>query len=352
MSHIIRKKVKNTIYVYEEISYRNENGKVKHKQRILGKLDADGNVIPSKKSGSAEVVSLESLKASLSALDDSLNSQNSQNVNATNDATVFGNNNYNGNDEIITASTNVNNSNNANNNVTTMPMPDMPDMYARHAIPATATNNPPIAVAPATTVPDSVNNASDVPNIPVTSDELAMSVAMSTAKTDPMADNISDNISYDAFAETHAEASIAAEASTPPRYSNVYEDYEIVDDNDVIINDISKISPEAENSLVSAIPAISTKSTNTNVPDTQDAGGLVAVVDVTQASTEEKLPQLPQVTSQKAEQFKFNMSKIENVAFTPSKNVSVYEATSINDVKVNVSRGKSAQEKGRDFTLH
>ena len=49
MSHIIKKKVKNTIYIYEEISYRDENGKVKHKQNILDKLDANGDLIPSKK---------------------------------------------------------------------------------------------------------------------------------------------------------------------------------------------------------------------------------------------------------------------------------------------------------------
>ena len=118
MSHIINKKVGNAIYVYKQICYR-ENGRVKTKQKILGKLDANGNVIPSKKSASAEIVSLESLKASLSSLDSlnaqhSLNSQNShQNVNAANDATVdatvLENNNYNNNDSntIITASTNV-----------------------------------------------------------------------------------------------------------------------------------------------------------------------------------------------------------------------------------------------------
>ena len=104
MSHIINRKVGNTIYVYEQICYR-ENGRVRTKQKILGKLDADGNVIPSKKSASVKI-SLESLKASLlkaslNSLDDSPNSQNSQNVNATNDVTVFENNS----DMIITAST-------------------------------------------------------------------------------------------------------------------------------------------------------------------------------------------------------------------------------------------------------
>ncbi len=59
---IVNKKVGNTIYVCQ-VTYYSENGKQKYKWKTLGKLDADGNVIPSKKRASAEAVSLESLKS-------------------------------------------------------------------------------------------------------------------------------------------------------------------------------------------------------------------------------------------------------------------------------------------------
>jgi len=39
MSAIITCKVGNNIYLYESESYRDENGKVKNKRRIVGKLD-------------------------------------------------------------------------------------------------------------------------------------------------------------------------------------------------------------------------------------------------------------------------------------------------------------------------
>ena len=48
MAYIIRKKINNAIYVIERTSYR-ENGKVKTKDKMLGKLDENGNFIPSKK---------------------------------------------------------------------------------------------------------------------------------------------------------------------------------------------------------------------------------------------------------------------------------------------------------------
>ena len=45
---IIRKKIKNSIYVYDVKSYR-EDGKVKTKWNILGKLDGNGTLISSRK---------------------------------------------------------------------------------------------------------------------------------------------------------------------------------------------------------------------------------------------------------------------------------------------------------------
>ena len=90
MSFIKKRLVNNIVYVYEITSYREKTtGKVKKKWKILGKLDADGNVIPSKKRASAEAVSIES----------SLNSQNSPNVN--NNVNDIENNN----DTIVTAVT-------------------------------------------------------------------------------------------------------------------------------------------------------------------------------------------------------------------------------------------------------
>ncbi|MBQ6919801.1 MAG: hypothetical protein IJQ74_05675, partial [Synergistaceae bacterium] len=94
---IVNKKVGNTIYVCQ-VTYYSENGKQKYKWKTLGKLEADGNVIPSKKRASAEAVSLESLKASLNSLD-TLNSQNSQNVNNNVNDTE------NNNDTVVTAVT-------------------------------------------------------------------------------------------------------------------------------------------------------------------------------------------------------------------------------------------------------
>ena len=46
---IIKKKIGNTIYVYEAMYETIENGKRRYKWKTLGKLDADGNLIPSKK---------------------------------------------------------------------------------------------------------------------------------------------------------------------------------------------------------------------------------------------------------------------------------------------------------------
>ena len=324
----IKKRRGNTTYIYEAEYESIENGKQKYRWKLIGKLDADGNVIPSKKKrASAETISAAFLN----------NSQNFlTSTNAGSLGTIGESNN--GNDAIITASTNVNNS---NNSVTTTTMPET------SAMSSTATNNH-IAATAATTVTDSVNNASDAPNIPVTSVMLNESAipTMSTAKTTPVADEISFDASpYNTFAETPVEAPITAEISTP----HLYDDYEIVDDNDVIINDTSKISPETE---VQAISVSYTNSANPNTLDIkdavrqgQDAGRLVAIIDVNQGSTEENLSQLPQVISQKADQFKVNMSKVENIAFTPSKNEVVYEATDINTVKVNVSRGKSPKKR-------
>ncbi|MBQ7267554.1 MAG: hypothetical protein IJR11_04205, partial [Synergistaceae bacterium] len=96
---IVKQSKRGVVYVYD-VTYYSENGKQKYKWKTLGKLDADGNVIPSKKRASAEAVSLESLKASLNSLD-TLNSQNSQNVNNNVNDTE------NNNDTVVTAVTAV-----------------------------------------------------------------------------------------------------------------------------------------------------------------------------------------------------------------------------------------------------
>ena len=49
MSYIIRRKVKNAVYVYECTSYRNKDGKPRSKQKYLGKLDSDGILITKKR---------------------------------------------------------------------------------------------------------------------------------------------------------------------------------------------------------------------------------------------------------------------------------------------------------------
>ena len=90
----IKKRRGNTTYVYETKYESVENGKQKSKWKVIGKLDADGNVIPSKKRASAEAVSLES------SLNSQNYSQNSPNVN--NNVNDIENNN----DTIVTASMN------------------------------------------------------------------------------------------------------------------------------------------------------------------------------------------------------------------------------------------------------
>ena len=49
MATIITRTINNTTYVYEQTSYRNKDGKPRTKQRCLGKLDADGVLISSKR---------------------------------------------------------------------------------------------------------------------------------------------------------------------------------------------------------------------------------------------------------------------------------------------------------------
>ena len=49
MSHIIKRIINNTTYVYEESSYRDRNGKPRTKQRCLGKLNENGELISKKK---------------------------------------------------------------------------------------------------------------------------------------------------------------------------------------------------------------------------------------------------------------------------------------------------------------
>lgn len=55
MSTIIKRKINNTTYVYEQISYRDKNGNPRNKQRCLGKLDDDGVLISSGKKLPAEI---------------------------------------------------------------------------------------------------------------------------------------------------------------------------------------------------------------------------------------------------------------------------------------------------------
>ena len=55
MSCIIQRKVKNAIYVYEAVSYRNKDGKPRSRQRYLGKLDDDGVLITSKRKLPAQI---------------------------------------------------------------------------------------------------------------------------------------------------------------------------------------------------------------------------------------------------------------------------------------------------------
>ncbi len=317
---IIKQNKNGTTYVYE-VSYYNDNGKEKRKWKSLGKLDADGNVIPSKKRASAESISLDSLKSSLSSLD-SLNSQNySQNSpNINNNVNDIENNN----DTIVTAVTASMNDTAAVNIAATV------------ATAATAT----------TTEADVADNVSDTTHNNIS----GTSITSDTETTPVVKDNISVYSVDDEFAETNIEAPIDIvydepnEAQTSP--------VAFIANNDIsgVVHKTHKTGgTEVTPVSVSEAPSIPTNySGNQNVPalsNAQDSVELVAVVDVDQESTGENPSQLPQVISQKAEQFKVNMSKLENIAFTPSKNVSVYEATDINTVKVNVSRGKSPKKR-------
>ena len=49
MSHILKRKINNVIYVYQEKSYRDKLGRPRTKQKCLGKLDNNGVLILSKK---------------------------------------------------------------------------------------------------------------------------------------------------------------------------------------------------------------------------------------------------------------------------------------------------------------
>lgn len=55
MSYIVKRKVKDSIYVYEATSYRNKEGKPRNKQRYLGKLDDDGLIITKKRKLPAQI---------------------------------------------------------------------------------------------------------------------------------------------------------------------------------------------------------------------------------------------------------------------------------------------------------
>ena len=93
MSYIIRRKVKNTIYVYEGISYRNKQGKPRNHQRYLGRLDEDGVLITRKRKLPAKIKEvkrvtkrfiLEEVKADMPMHeDDSKNAKNDEDVSST-----------------------------------------------------------------------------------------------------------------------------------------------------------------------------------------------------------------------------------------------------------------------------
>ena len=335
----IKKRRGNTTYVYEAKYESVENGKQKYKWKVIGKLDADGNVIPSKKSASAEVISLESLKASLNS-PDSLDSLDSQNVNAannaandSNDATVLENND--GNDTTITAATNATVAT-ATNTTTSMP-----------ATPATATNKPiadtdDTAITAATTVAD---NSSDITHNNINNTSDMMSDTKTIAKTTPMA---TDNTSY---YDIHAEASIDA----------------------VHIGTEEHVIAVATSSATPTMPVTYTEDTiytievPATVPSTPEivydldyidyegeaAGEATELVHEQKAGESEEASQrnLPQVISKKPTHFKMGITKVENTLFDPIKNESIYEATGTNDVKINVSR-RNSQKKRIDTLLY
>ncbi len=63
MPFIIKRKIRNTTYVYEVTSYRDKRtGKPKNHQRCLGKLDADGVLISSKRRLPAEIKEIKIVK--------------------------------------------------------------------------------------------------------------------------------------------------------------------------------------------------------------------------------------------------------------------------------------------------
>ena len=55
MTTIIKRKINNTTYVYEQTSYRDKNGNPRNKQICLGKLDDDGILISSKRRLPAQI---------------------------------------------------------------------------------------------------------------------------------------------------------------------------------------------------------------------------------------------------------------------------------------------------------
>ena len=61
MSTIIKRKINNTTYVYEQTSYRDENGKPRNKQKCLGRLDDDGTLITSKRKLPAQITEVKTV---------------------------------------------------------------------------------------------------------------------------------------------------------------------------------------------------------------------------------------------------------------------------------------------------
>ena len=302
---VINKKVGNTTYVCEVKAYR-ENGKVKHKWKTLGKLDADGNVIPSKKRASAEAVSLESLKASINS-PDSLNSQNSKNSQKFNAANAAANDS---NDTTITMITTA----------TNMPIAD------------TAVTASTAATTVADNVPDTTHNkthnkTSDM--IPVTSTS-AMPDTKTATKTPPTP-VVTDNTSY-----YDIPVDIPAEASLDVVHDGTIE-------AQISERQVLEISEDTTDTIATAtVPA-----TPEIVYDLDyiDYEGEAAELVYEQESGESSQRNLPQVISKKPTHFKMGTTKVENTLFDPIKNESIYEATGTNDVKINVSRRNSQKKR-------
>ena len=216
MSFIKKRIINGTTYVYEITSYRNENGKVKTKDKILGKLDESGNLIPSKR----RLASLASSE---------------------------------------------------------------PKVEVNDKVPAT-----PLHATPA--IPEVI----EVPICPPTA-HLTESPANLTEARARISDTESESKIYENFTDLHNE-----------EMGNVGNETEIID--------ASCTSKEVM--LVSIVENKNSEITEHEIVKENH----------------------PQVISVKADHYRINTSKLDNIAFDPSKNEAVYKASDINEIRVNVSR--------------